>query len=139
MWRSELIPGLSRFLQGFDSQSPQDGWERVSWGQSFDTVQRMYVDAVEKDGNLVLESGDDLQRQYSITFGFDRNHQLATVTLDFEGSQETADYSAIARALNQKLGAPVKETATSLTWEKDQTQAELSSKPGDQVVLSELV
>lgn len=138
MWRSDLVPGLHRFFQGVNYQTSLNGWERVQWGQSREAVQRMYVEARESGGNLVLDSGGEQQRGYEITFGFNRSHQLDSVRLSFAGSGETADFSAIASEISARLGAPMAQTETTTTWQRDDNQVSLSRLPDGSLLMSEI-
>jgi len=138
MWRSELVPGVVRFFQGLSHQLPMKGWQRVQWGQSYDDVKRYFPEAqTSGDYKLVLNPEGSVERPYQITLAFDRNHQLESVTLSFAGSEEVADFAELSQRLIYWLGAPASSTDTTTTWQRDQSQAELSIEPGGGIVLSE--
>ena len=139
MWRSELVPGLHRFFQGISPQTRLSGWERISWGQSFEEVQRNYLQATEKNGRLLLTPDESVQRSWTITLGFDTRRELNSVTLAFAGSEETADFAALTQEITRRLGAPVESTDTTNTWRRDDGEITLSMRPDGGVVLSESV
>lgn len=138
MPQSDLIPGLNAFFQSLDSRSSWDGWGFVSWGDYFDDVARLYPDAVQSGSSLILR-GTDTNKLYNITFAFDSNRNLSSVTLSFEGGTETADFAAISRQFTNRLGKPSQSTGTSHTWAKDSSNATASSRPDSGTVLSQII
>ncbi len=145
MANMELVPGILSFFSGLGAwqsipQSVQ-GWGRVSWGMSFDTVKLNYPQATETSGRQLeyVPEANPPGRDYKLTFAFDSGHQLNSVTLSFAGSSETADYAIMVQELTRRLGTPVATSASSATWNADESQATLSSLPDGGVVLSEIV
>jgi hypothetical protein len=137
MQRLELIPGLSRLLNGISHSEPARGWSGLDWGEDFSRVKNRFPDAVASGSGLRLsspESGPDLG--WDISFAFDSNRQLESVSLSYAGSRETADFASLSEQLNQRFGAPVSSTETSQTWQKGGASITLSREPGGGVVFS---
>ncbi len=138
MSQSDLIPGLHAFFQHLDQRSSWDGWGSVSWGDYFDDVARRYPDAVQSGSSLVMQ-GSGANKLYNITFGFDSNRNLSSVTLSFEGGTETADFASISRQFISRLGKPSQSTGTSQTWTRDSTSATAVGRPDSGTVLSQII
>jgi hypothetical protein len=140
----ELVPGILSFFSGLGVKQnipvTSQGWGRLKWGMNFDTVKTNYPQASEISGRKLEYTPDSSPpgRNFKYTFEFDSGHQLDSVTLDFSGSSETADYADLVEQISRQLGAPVSSTATSTTWNQDQTQVNLSSEPDGGIVLSEI-
>lgn len=144
MSNMELVPGILSFFSGLGVKQnipvTSQGWGRVKWGMSFDTVKTNYPQASEVSGRTLeyTPESNPPGRDFKYTFGFDSGHQLDSVTLEFSGSSETADYAALVERISRQLGAPVASTPTSTTWNQDQTEVTLSREPEGGIVLSEI-
>lgn len=139
MWIGELAPGASRLFGGMNLQSPMRGWDRISWGQSYDSVKTSYAQA-EASGadNLVLRPEGAVQLGYAVSMSFGhKTRQLESVTLSFEGGREVQDFATLSQAITNRLGNPVSSDETSTTWRRDDSTVTLSMSPGGGVVLSE--
>ena len=140
MQRLELIPGLNRFLDGLGPGVLSTGWSGLNWDEDFSQVQRRFPDSLESGASLKLSSKQgEVQKAWSITFGFNSSRQLNSVTLSFAGSRETADFAKISAELSRRFGAPVQNTETSQTWRKSGASFTLSRQPGGGLVLNKTV
>jgi len=139
MAATDLVQGLTSLLSNLNPSSGPPQWGRVSWGMSRDAVATRYPSAVESSGDLVLSStAGEAGRPYTMTLGFNATHQLETVTLNFAGSSETADFAAMAQRITRQLGsAPVEQTWDSMTWQRGDEEMTLTKSPGGGVVFSQ--
>lgn len=144
MSNMELVPGILSFFSGLGVRqnipTTTQGWGRVDWGMNFDTVKTNYPQAKEIGGRKLEYTPETNPpgRNFKFTLGFDSGHQLNSFTLDFSGSSETADYATLVQELTRQLGTPVATTASSTTWNRDQTQVTVSAQPEGGIVLSEI-
>lgn len=140
-WIAELSPGVKKLFDGASPQKALKGWDRVSWGDNYDSAQINYPQAqVSGENTLVMRPAKDVELNFSMSMKFDRvGHQLDSVSLKFEGSRQTKDFAELTRQISNRLGHPTSSTETTTTWTRDSTEVTISKSPGGGVVLSEIV
>ena len=135
MANMELVPGILSFFSGLGvwQKIPPttQGWGRVAWGMSFDTVKMNYPQAEEISGRELeyAPESNPPGRDYKFTFGFDSSRHLDLFALSFGGSGETADYATLVQELSRYLGTPAAATSTGTTWRRDENQIPASKQP----------
>jgi hypothetical protein len=139
---TSIVQGLNAFLSSLSPQVKLQGWDRLAWGMSERDLLRNYPQARPRPGHdhqYQITSHDPAPNHYSIIYDFSRpGRQLQGVTLSFAGGQEGANFAAMSQELSRRLGAPVGQTATSSSWQRDSTRVTLSLSPGGGLVLSSL-
>lgn len=142
MSQTSIVAGLTGFLSSMSPQQRLQGWERLTWGMGEKEFLANYPQAKPRAGfdhQYQITSQDPTANHYSITFDFSRpGRQLQSASLTFAGGQETAHFAAISQEITHRLGAPVSQTQTSSTWQRDSTQVTLSVSPQGGLVLSSL-
>ncbi|MBI4799552.1 MAG: hypothetical protein HY794_12685 [Desulfarculus sp.] len=138
----ELAAGLKQFFEGLSPRQTQmTGWSRLRWGMSTREVAYNFPQAQADPGDanqMTLAPDPPQDLKYSLSFRFGgAGRQLESVTLSFAGSRGVADFAAISQEISARLGAPLSQTETSTTWQRDGGQLTLSKTAQGGVVLNE--